>query len=271
MATWQDPKTTHTAEDQVTADLFNVLAENEVYLNDTKITTSQVQDATVSSTQATSRTNIGASETVKSAFGKIRKWFADLKAMAFKASVSTADIDSEAVTNAKIKSVAASKVTGLHAIATSGSYSDLEDVPSDVDLSPYIKKGDLLNYLYPVGSIRMSTSSTNPGNYLGGSWSLWGSGRVPVGVNTSDSDFSSVEKTGGEKAHQLLIGEIPYHSHSIDNQIGTNGYESNKIQYNYDMGTNGSAHIYNTGGAGGSGAHNNLQPYITCYMWKRTA
>jgi len=271
MATWTDPKTTHTAEDQVTADLFNVLAENEVYLNDTKITTGQVQNATVSSTQATSRTNIAASETVKTAFGKTRKWFADLKAMAFKASVATADIDNGAVTNAKISSVAASKVTGLATVATTGSYSDLVDIPSDVDLSPYIRKADLLNYLYPVGSIRVSTSSTNPGTYLGGTWVQWGAGRVPVGVNTSDSDFSSVEKTGGAKTHTLTVDEIPYHSHAITNQIGTNGYESNKIVYNYDMGTNGSAKIYNTGGAGGSGAHNNLQPYITCYMWKRTA
>ena len=51
--------------------------------------------------------------------------------------------------------------------------------------------------MYPVGSIYMSTSSTNPSTYFGGTWVAWGSGRVPVGINTSDSNFNTVEKTGG--------------------------------------------------------------------------
>ncbi len=54
--------------------------------------------------------------------------------------------------------------------------------------------------LYPVGHILMSSNSANPSTYLGfGTWVAWGSGRVPVGVNSSDTDFSTVEKTGGAK------------------------------------------------------------------------
>ena len=78
--------------------------------------------------------------TVKGFFGKIRKWFADLRALAFKGTVGTADIDnyaitsakiaSSAITNAKISSVSASKVTGLHKVATSGNYNDLLNKPN---------------------------------------------------------------------------------------------------------------------------------------------
>ena len=291
MAEWRDPKTTNKSEDQVTPELFNNLAENEQYLYETKITTEQVKDATVTSTQASSRTNLTASETIKAAFGKIRKWFADLKALAFKDKVSTSDIEDGAVTSTKIgtgavtsgkvSSVAASKVTGLATVATTGSYSDLKDIPSDVDLSPYIRKADLLNYIYPVGSIRVSTSSTNPGTYLGGTWVQWGAGRVPVGVNSSDTDFSSVEKTGGTKAVTLTTAQIPSHKHSgsqgtaegVQGFYNTfNGRTGYAVELTYKP--NGGANIgesTETQPTGGGGSHTNLQPYITCYMWKRTA
>ena len=45
----------------------------------------------------------------------------------------------------------------------------------------------------------MSVNSTNPTNLFGGTWVTWGAGRVPVGIDTSQTEFASVEKTGGEK------------------------------------------------------------------------
>lgn len=160
MANWKEPKNDYKKEDQVVPEIFNTLAENERYLQEKKITTEQVQDAEVNSTQSATRENVGDKETVKGFFGKVRKWFADLKALAFKGTVGTADIDSSAVTSAKIasnavtstkiasnavttakinakavtdekiNSVSASKVTGLHKVATSGSYNDLTDKPT---------------------------------------------------------------------------------------------------------------------------------------------
>ncbi len=152
MAKWNEPKNNYSAENQVTPEIFNTLAENEKYLNETKITTEQVQEAEINSTQSTTRESLGDKETVKGFFGKIRKWFADLKALAFKGTVGTADIDNyavtsakigtSAVTNAKISSVAASKVTGLAKVATSGSYNDLSDKANigcgGVQLSKYV-------------------------------------------------------------------------------------------------------------------------------------
>ena len=65
----------------------------------------------------------------------------------------------------------------------------------------YAKIAELLNKVYPVGAIYMSVSSTNPGTLFGGTWTAWGSGKVPVGINASDSDFDTVEETGGAKTH----------------------------------------------------------------------
>lgn len=104
MASWKEPETNHTAGDQVTPEIFNTLAENEVYLNETKITTDQVQEATVMSETSTTRENLTEQDTVMGAFGKIRKWFADLRALAFKDTIGTDDIDSSAVTYDKIAS-----------------------------------------------------------------------------------------------------------------------------------------------------------------------
>ena len=67
-----------------------------------------------------------------------------------------------------------------------------------------VKDKTLLDFIYPIGSIYMSVSSTNPELLIGGEWVSWGAGRVPVGVNTSDTEFNSAEKIGGEKAHKLL-------------------------------------------------------------------
>lgn len=123
---------------------------------------------------------------------------------------------------------------------------------------------------HPVGDIYLSVNPTNPGTLYGGTWVVWGSGRVPVGVNTSDTDFKTVEKTGGAKTHTLTVQEIPNHAHDlnavnegVDNPNGGYhpGWTFNK-QYTAQV---------MSASTGGGQAHNNLQPYITCYMWKRIA
>ena len=128
-------------------------------------------------------------------------------------------------------------------------------------------KSTICNLIYPVGSIKMTVTNTNPSTYLVGTWSLWGSGRVPVGVDTSQEEFSTVEKTGGEKTHELTIAELAKHTHTYQRAIynaGTNGF----LSQDGKAGIGGS---YTTGETGESKPHNNLQPYITCYMWKRTS
>ena len=89
---------------------------------------------------------------------------------------------------------------------------------------------DMLNskvlQMYPIGSIYMSTSGSNPSSFLGGTWVAWGSGRVPVGVNTADANFNTVEKTGGESSHTLTVAEMPSHSHTFNGSTVTSGGNS---------------------------------------------
>jgi len=120
--------------------------------------------------------------------------------------------------------------------------------------------------IYPVGSIYMNaTSSTNPATLIGfGTWVAFGAGRVPVGIDATDTDFDTAEETGGAKTHTLTVDEIPAHTHSVPNS----GSQNNS----FDSGTTVGNDVTGTSGSTGGGqAHNNLQPYIVVYMWKRTA
>ena len=127
---------------------------------------------------------------------------------------------------------------------------------------------------YPVGSLYMNASNaTNPATLLGfGTWTAFGAGRVLIGIDSSDTDFDSAEETGGSKTHALTIGELASHNHTVgsnDSGTGTGGAAGN-MELVRDAGTgNGPAVTSSTTGDGD--AHNNVQPYIVVYMWKRTA
>lgn len=128
--------------------------------------------------------------------------------------------------------------------------------------------------LFPVGSIYMSATMSTVSQVqstFGGSWVSWGSGRVPVGVNTSDSSFNTVEKTGGEKTHTLTVSEMPAHTHPMVVAPRYSWeYGSGGAMYGQNSSTS-AANNQATDSTGGGGAHNNLQPYITCYMYKRVS
>lgn len=124
---------------------------------------------------------------------------------------------------------------------------------------------------YHIGKIIMTTDDTNPSVYLGfGTWVLWGGGRVPIGVNPNNTKFDTVEKTGGEETHKLTINEMPAHNHKLSNAGGCYALKSGAGNQEFGSGGSKSLEIQ-IDMTGGGKAHNNLQPYITCYMWKRTA
>ena len=121
-------------------------------------------------------------------------------------------------------------------------------------------------YGQKVGDIHISIDSSNPSARFGGTGVRIAKGQAIVGVNESDSDFSTPEKTGGEKTHVLTKLEMPSHTHNItfEQQVrgGGTGYTL------LDAGTKTNI---TSGSAGGDQAHNNLQPFFTLYIWKRTA
>lgn len=215
-----------------------------------------------------------------------------------------------------------------------------------------------INAIYPVGSILINTTGTNPANYLGvGTWIAWGAGRVPVGRDSSDTKFDTAEETGGTETVTLTTDNLPSHRHTISSHThtgpshthgipshthttpnhthswsattGSAGGHYHRLGNDFDgaagsarytphsTGINGAgytsaptstdgAHTHwvsgttssnnggntgswsgttgssgtgntgsggsgNTGYVGGGDSFSILQPYIVCYMWKRTA
>ena len=153
---------------------------------------------------------------------------------------------------------------------------------------------DILASVYPVGSIYINaTNSTNPASLLGfGTWTAFGAGRVPVGFDASDSSFDTAEETGGSKdaivvshTHTGSTDSTGAHSHNYAGgeytgayDYGTNmsvnnmGDTTDARSRNFDTSSAGShSHTVTVDSTGSSGTNANLQPYITVYMWKRTA
>ena len=110
------------------------------------------------------------------------------------------------------------------------------------------------------------------GTHFGGTWEAYGSGRVLV-AKSADTEFDTIGETGGEKAHTLTTTEMPSHNHNngaSDDAIATRSYTSSGS----DLFLLGSGPGYPIGGiknVGGGGSHNNLQPYIVVYRYRRTA
>lgn len=134
--------------------------------------------------------------------------------------------------------------------------------------TPWVVEG--IDNFYPVGSIYQSTEPTNPATFMGGVWERFGNGKVLVGVDETDADFNAANKMGGEKAHTLTIDEMPSHSHR---QFVSANDGSDSIRRDWDSDGPGRAYDQGmeTGRTGGNQPHNNLQPYVTIYRWRRTA
>ncbi len=92
---------------------------------------------------------------------------------------------------------------------------------------------------------------------------------MPVGVNNGESEFNTVNKTGGNKTVTLTVEQMPTHNHAqyVGSQYGSWGvrrdYAGDGNCASYPQGT--------TGSTGGSAPHDNLPPYKTTYFWQRTA
>lgn len=168
--------------------------------------------------------------------------------------------------------------------------------------------GVTLDSVYPVGSIYISVNDNfDPNKVFPGTWVSFGKGRTLVGVDTSDPEFQSSEDTGGEKTHVLTVDELPEHNHDVTvenkeltggvwNFVGQNAKfgPGNSTSGVFSKGGDGTCfypsstgkavgvndgfmlnathdHTATSGNTGSGTAHNNMMPYITVRMWKRTA
>lgn len=122
------------------------------------------------------------------------------------------------------------------------------------------------NAYYKVGDLFLTTRNENPSLRFGGTWELFGKGKTLVCVDENDVDFKTVKQTGGEKTHTLTYDELPKMRY-FTGDLDIPGYYDNDVNSAINTGTHyGLKYPY----IGKNQAHNNLQPYITCYIWIRT-
>lgn len=143
----------------------------------------------------------------------------------------------------------------------------------------------LIDWIYPVGAVLASVNPDyDPNNiFRTHTWERFAKGQTLVGVNESDTAFSTAGKTGGEKTHKLTEAEMPSHAGHLNTNSGMNyigntaSYMPSTVLKAYGSSGRGwnsvnGGEIQPAGVSRGSGsAHNNLQPYTTVYYWKRTA
>jgi len=176
---------------------------------------------------------------------------------------------------------------------------------------------DVLNKAYPIGCIYETTTDEHPGVTFGmGEWEEYGKGKVTVAKST-DTEFDTIGKAGGDKTVMLSTAQMPGHTHSTPNHTHTinttqiRGSITPMLQQSYQCsvenasGVLSSARTMNTrwlnhssdrnnvagginlnadhnhsvassggstsGSTGNGGSHNNLQPYIVVYRWRRIA
>ena len=134
----------------------------------------------------------------------------------------------------------------------------------------------LVDLIYPLGAIYITTSAVSPSSiWAGTTWVAYGEGRTMIGhgAGAGLTDRPTVEATGGAETHTLTKAEIPPHKHS---EVRHNDHRTTSVTLSglniYDA---TGYQTVDTGDGSADGlqgqAHNNMQPYIVTYMWKRTA
>lgn len=136
---------------------------------------------------------------------------------------------------------------------------------------------DIINVVYPVGSIYISVNSTSPASLFGGTWE-----QIKDRFLLASGDTYSAGSTGGEAQHKLTMDEMPSHRHSSDSYqlgysdsglVGQGGYCTwvNKGTKDNNSPNTAESGPVKTSFVGGSQPHNNMPPYLTVYVWKRVA
>lgn len=167
------------------------------------------------------------------------------------------------------------------------------------DIQTFIENigSNIINLIYPVGSIYMSANNVSPATFLGGTWE-----QIQDRFLLCAGSTYSGGSTGGEATHKLSVAETPAHTHTRGTMeitgVHSTCYQHNNGNILYTTGafTNGGSYTVDawrgttnnkiaskvnftasrswtgaTSSVGGNAAHNNMPPYLAVYVWKRTA
>lgn len=181
-------------------------------------------------------------------------------------------------------------ITGI--ITASHTELNLLDGATSSSIASSGLQAGVINAVYPVGSIYISTVATNPGTVFGvGTWTQISRGRTIVGEGTSDATYAAAA-TGGESTHTLSTAEMPAHNHAassstdgshthgirtidVNDGSGTSyPFRGSRVTYQNTHNTLSSGshdHTITVNNRGGGDAHNNMPPYLVVYIWERTA
>lgn len=155
---------------------------------------------------------------------------------------------------------------------------------------------EIFKLIYPVGSIYLSTSTTNPSTYFGGTWEQVAKGSYLLGYSANNTWFDKPGQSKGSangpgnwntNNHTLTIDQMPNHIHGFQmagTRLDTNGDGSMRMQaavnagsgnfWNVSLARNGAgSHDGSMTGTGGGKGHNHfhVSPYYIVVVWKRTA
>ena len=130
--------------------------------------------------------------------------------------------------------------------------------------------------VFKVGSVYTSTVNENPSITFGyGTWERFAEGRVLVGFTSSVSNTLPewVKIAGsqyGEYTHKLTTAEMPSHSHQLGERFGGDNSSAGSFEP-FEPWEEGKRNSNKSLPTGGDLPHNNVQPSIVVYFWKRTA
>lgn len=145
-----------------------------------------------------------------------------------------------------------------------------EDV--QVDGALQVGGKSLLDMVYPVGSIYLSVSGTDPQTLFGGTWA-----RLEDVFLLAAGAKHAAGSTGGEESHILTETEIAPHKHAMaygpESSASSTGFSYGIAAGSATNSAGGRGYASNLGtfSAGGGQPHNNMPPYLAVYTWKRTA
>lgn len=119
--------------------------------------------------------------------------------------------------------------------------------------------------MFPIGSIYISTTNNNPGNFIGGTWD-----QIEDRFLLAAGSAYNAGDTGGEVQHTLTTDEMPAHAHTVAIYGSAPGWNNSSASYSNWGGQRNNSPI-TSDSVGGGEAHNNMPPYLVVYVWKRRA
>ena len=143
-----------------------------------------------------------------------------------------------------------------------------------------------VDFIYPIGSVYISTQAINPSVLFGGVWKQTAKSRAIVGAGANIANTNTVYgplvagalnfsagELIGEPTHKLTINEMPSHSHSTVYMCSFNeGVANARTGYGYnEVALNKSSYGNSVSNTGGGQAHNNIMPIEVYYIWKRVS